>query len=249
MQYDEKLSKYYDLIFMEKKYKKEVDFIKESCYNKVINSILDIGCGTGNHSILLSEDKTIGSILGIDESESMISVANNKIKDSSKIKFISKSLCDIEKDNFDLVISMFNVINHISSISELSNFFNEIFKRLDEGGIFIFDCWNGAATMRDPPKSEKRKRFENEKMSIITTCNPEIDFMNSVIAMNNEVEIKHSCGEVDFFKYTINHTIWTPKIIGDLLKNSGFRTVKVNKFFDHKEANCDDYKVVYVCRG
>ena len=64
----------------------ECDFIeKEINYNKAAR-ILDIGCGTGRHSIELS--KRGYTVTGIDLSESMLKRAKNKASDQNlKIVF------------------------------------------------------------------------------------------------------------------------------------------------------------------
>lgn len=248
MQYSVKLATYYDLIFTHKNYKKEVDFIKKMCYCKDTNLVLDVGCGTGTHSILLAEEEETNFVLGIDESKNMIKVASEKCPTSTKIKFVSQPLGDVPETNFDVIISMFNVINHISSLEDIREFFREVSKRLDRKGSFIFDCWNGAATLRDPPSRERRSRLSTDKMSIITTCTPEINFMESQITMNNEIEIFKSGVVVDSFDYSLKHTIWTPKTIEDLLRSAGFKHIRINKHFIDEPASSDDYKLVYICK-
>ena len=51
--YYEKYSKYYDTIHIDKDYEIESNLINKYSTNK--NSLLDVGCGTANHSIILSE--------------------------------------------------------------------------------------------------------------------------------------------------------------------------------------------------
>ena len=246
MKYDEKISQYYDLIFSGKKYREEVDFIKSLCYSKDRNYVLDVGCGTGNHSLILAEDNRTVKILGIDESKSMIDVAQKKVL-NEKIKFQCSSLADIEETNFDTIISMFNVINHIHDIPTLYSFFSEVRLRLTSTGSFLFDCWNGAATFGDPPKCETRHRLSEKDISIQTTCNPVSDLMNSQIMMNNTVSIYNNDTLVEKFDYSLKHAIWTPGFIKSVLKDCGFKTIKIFKHFEKKYATIDDYKIVFVC--
>ena len=53
-----KIANYYDLIYQDKNYLKEVEYIKnliaEFADNK--ESILELGCGTGKHASLLAEE-------------------------------------------------------------------------------------------------------------------------------------------------------------------------------------------------
>ena len=45
-----KYSKYYDLMYHNKDYQKEADYII-ALHKKIPQNILDIGCGTGNHLV------------------------------------------------------------------------------------------------------------------------------------------------------------------------------------------------------
>jgi len=185
-------------------------------------------------------------ILGIDESKNMINVAQKKVY-NEKIKFQCMSLADIEETKFDTVISMFNVINHIHTIPALYSFFSEVRLRLAPTGSFLFDCWNGAATFVDPPKTESRHRLSAKGVAIQTTCNPVSNLMDSQIMMNNTVSIYNNDALVEKFDYSLKHFIWTPGFIQSVLKNCGFKTIKVFKHFEKKRATIDDYKIVFVC--
>jgi 2-polyprenyl-3-methyl-5-hydroxy-6-metoxy-1,4-benzoquinol methylase len=80
----------------------EVDFIeKEVDYNKDID-ILDIGCGTGRHSIELA--KRGYNVVGIDFSKSMIDQAKSKINNKNyNVNFKIKNALDLDyNEEFDL---------------------------------------------------------------------------------------------------------------------------------------------------
>jgi 2-polyprenyl-3-methyl-5-hydroxy-6-metoxy-1,4-benzoquinol methylase len=65
-------SNLYDLIYKKKKYKKEFFFIKRiiNKYLKSSGNILDLGCGTGNYSNLMTK---LGlQVVGVDKSEHML---------------------------------------------------------------------------------------------------------------------------------------------------------------------------------
>lgn len=74
-------AEYYDLMYKDKDYEKEVDFIEEVLrkYSKFsVKKILDAGCGTGGHAIPLA--KRGYEVVGFDSLKSMIKKAREKAK-------------------------------------------------------------------------------------------------------------------------------------------------------------------------
>ncbi len=56
---------YYDIFYSDKDYENECDFIQEifKAYSaKPVKSILDVGCGTGGHSIVLARRATKSAV-------------------------------------------------------------------------------------------------------------------------------------------------------------------------------------------
>jgi len=52
----------------------------------------------------------------------------------------------------------------------------------------------------------------------------------------------------DSFQYSINHRLWTPGVLKDILNQVGFKVIKKVKTFDLKsDAKVDDYKIVFIC--
>jgi len=247
--YDNKFSQYYDLIFKQKKYNDEVEFLKkEGVFGENLH-ILDVGCGTGSHSIILAQRPEIKYVIGIDDSSHMIKMANAKKGGLENLSFRTQRLRDVNETSFDLVISMFNVINHILTIEKLGRFFCEIKQKIKPGGFFIFDCWNGVATHKNLPTKERKLRYNRDSKSVITYCNPEVNLMNSLITMHNEVEIFEHKNIIDSFSYVLQHKMWMPHLISELLSSAGFAEIKLNKFFVSKRADATDYKIVYVCKA
>ncbi len=70
-------SELYDVIYEKKDYEEECNRVKKFFkYNNEINNILDLGCGTCNHSIIMS--KCGYNILAIDQSLKMLEIAKKK---------------------------------------------------------------------------------------------------------------------------------------------------------------------------
>ena len=74
-----KYAHFYDTIYQDKNYKKECDFLEKlfkKFSRKKIQTILDLGCGTASHDILLA--KRGYNVTGIDMSNEMLKIAKQK---------------------------------------------------------------------------------------------------------------------------------------------------------------------------
>jgi len=111
--------------------------------------ILDIGCGTGNVTIPLAEMgyKTVG----LDISPEMLSIAEEKARSRGlSVTWVRQDMktADLGGLKFDLVISMTDSLNYLSSGNELLKVFRRVKTLLRDGGWFVFDL-NSAFKIRE----------------------------------------------------------------------------------------------------
>lgn len=244
--YENKLPKYYDSLYTKKPYKSECEFIKK---NIPSGNILDVGCGTMTHSIILS--KNYDSIVGVDLSVEMTEMAERKIKNNNikNISIINNKLDNISfEKKFDGVISMFNVVNHIEKINDLITFFEKINESLVPNGKFIFDCWNGIASTIDPPHNFSRKEVYDGYHTLVSETVSETDLMSSITVMKTKVTIYDDISKIDEFEYEIRQKLWTPNLLFQILNMTGFNEVKLIPFFKESEIAKDtDYRLTFIC--
>lgn len=71
-------SAYYDLLYQDKDYYAEADYSYQKIikYNPTVQSVIELGCGTGNHAQYLSKKGL--KITGIEKSSSMVAEAKKK---------------------------------------------------------------------------------------------------------------------------------------------------------------------------
>ncbi|HLR03824.1 MAG TPA: class I SAM-dependent methyltransferase [Virgibacillus sp.] len=114
----------------------EMIFKKE---NKPIQSILDIGCGTGQMTIRLAESGY--QTVGVDISEDMLAYAQFQAQEKHlPIQWIHQDVRTLEVLNgFDAIVSYCDVMNYITTEDELCAVFHNIYNALNDDGIFIFD--------------------------------------------------------------------------------------------------------------
>lgn len=173
-------SKYYDLLYKDKDYEAESNYIASMLGDA--KNILELGCGTGKHASLLSQKGY--NIFGIDLSDSMIKEA--------KKRGIFCQLADIRTfrtdKRFDAVISLFHIASYQNTDEDIINYFKTASIHLNKGGKFIFDCWYKPAVLSQG--AEKRiKELENDEIMVKRYCTPNHIVEKSIVEVNYDIEI------------------------------------------------------------
>jgi 2-polyprenyl-3-methyl-5-hydroxy-6-metoxy-1,4-benzoquinol methylase len=225
-------AKYYDLLYQEKNYEEECDFIEEALRrfsNLQARNILELGCGTGGHAIPLAQRKY--QITGIDASKVMLNTAKEKTR---KLGLnINLQLSDIRdfkvNRKFDSIICMFAVLNYVTLNSDLEMTLKNVKEHLNEGGLFIIDIWNGLAVMRILP-STRVKIVEKDKTKIIRIVEPELDALNHLcrnhyrLIVLEEGRVLEEIEETHVIRYLF------PQEIKHYLEHAGFEVLKICPF-------------------
>jgi SAM-dependent methyltransferase len=101
-------------------------------------NVLDLACGTGTLAIHLAR---LGhAVLGVDRSPEMIAIARTK---AQNVKGVDFTVADIREfspsSGFDAVLCMFDSLNYLTSLADISASFSLISAILRNDGVFIFD--------------------------------------------------------------------------------------------------------------
>ena len=172
-------SKYYDLIYQNKDYNAEVDYISACIkeYAPNAKSILEFGSGTGGHGLILQSKGY--NIYGIERSEKMVEVAITQ-----GFHCIQGDITNFKiEQKFDVVISLFHVISYINDNKSLFDVFRNASIHLNTNGLFIFDVWYSPAVYHQKPEV-RIKKVENEEISVIRIAEPEIHSKMNVVDVN-----------------------------------------------------------------
>lgn len=100
--------------------------------------ILDIGCGTGTLAKKLKENFPLTQITCLDFANNMIDIAKEKLFEyQDDIDFLTGDFNKLKiKEKYDVVVSCF-ALHHISGDREKIKTYQNIYKKLNEGGIFL----------------------------------------------------------------------------------------------------------------
>ncbi len=193
----ESYANYYEMIYQDKDYKAECDFLESifsEYFSNSVRGILDLGCGTGGHALTLVERGY--KVAGVDLSRKMLEIGKRKAKKSKlNIKFIEGDIRNIElNQKFDVVISMFAVMSYQVANQDLISAFKTAWKHLKKSGLFIFDAWFGPAVLTQKP-SDRFKIIEKNNERIIRFATSVLDILNHTVDVKYKI-IKFSKDKV-----------------------------------------------------
>ncbi|KYC53032.1 MAG: bifunctional 3-demethylubiquinone-9 3-methyltransferase/ 2-octaprenyl-6-hydroxy phenol methylase [Candidatus Methanofastidiosum methylothiophilum] len=221
----------------------EIDFIeKEINYNKSFK-ILDVGCGTGRHSIELA--KRGYDVTGIDLSECMLERAIKKAKEVGvTVNFIKADARDLKfEKEFDLVIMICEGGFPLMETDEMNFKILESSSRaLKANGKLIFTTLNGLF-----PLFHSVKDFINSNSSDGVSKDNTFDLMTfrdkSILEINDDNGNKK--------KIVCDERYYVPSEISWLLKTLGFKKIdiygcKLGAFSRKDKLTTEDYEMLII---
>ncbi len=244
---------YYDLLYEDKDYAAEVEYIQGLLekFDITSGSILEFGCGTGKHAELLAANGF--NVCGVDLSEKMIEAANlrtgNSESCSEKLEFIAGDVRNVSLNRqFDMAISLFHVASYQTTNDDILSMLKNAGKHLSEGGVFIFDFWYGPGVLTERP-SIKVKRFSSAKCGIVRIAEPDIRYDENVVDVNFSVlvtnKIDNTVSKI-YEKHSMRY-FFLPEI-DLLLSKSGFKIEIALEWMQDDIFGKDTWQSVIVAR-
>lgn len=182
----EKYATYYDLYYSEKNYAAESKLVMQLAgrYTNTIQTLLDMGCGTGRHiQEFLNQDIDCD---GFDFSERMLKKAQENLL-GKEVKLEVGNIINFEnKKIYDVVVSLFAVMSYLISNDDLKAGFRTARKHLRKDGVFIFDTWFGPAVLSTKP--EKRiHEYCSGRSKIVREATPTLDPIKQVTSIRYRI--------------------------------------------------------------
>jgi SAM-dependent methyltransferase len=231
-------SRYYDLLYQDKNYIAEVDYIQGLLTRQGIaqGSLLEFGSGTGIHGGMRAARGY--HVHGIERSAEML--ARAIVTEGFSCQ--KDDICEVRLGRtFDAVLALFHVISYQITNADLVAVFTTAREHLKPGGVFIFDFWFSPAVYSQQP-SVRVKRIEGKQLEITRIAEPEI-YPNE-----NRVDVNYTIFARDLLSGAIEMTSEThpmrhlslPEI--DLIASvSGFERIITEEFLSGKPAGEDTW--------
>jgi SAM-dependent methyltransferase len=191
-------------MYRDKDYAGEASYIHKliSESHQAAHTVLNLGCGTGNHDFFLAEKGY--EVTAVDLSEEMIANAKAKSKGTNPEFFTGDIRNFRSGKKFDAVISLFHVMSYQTTNQDLMSSFATAKEQMKDDGVFIFDCWYGPGVLHDKP-AIRMKDLQDEHIQVKRTSVPVIDLNKNLVEVNFNVVVKNkSSGEVNEIRETHN---------------------------------------------
>jgi SAM-dependent methyltransferase len=223
----------------------ECDFIEDEAGRDKSIKIIDIGCGTGRHSIELT--KRGYGVTGVDLSESQIARAKEKAKDLDlNIDFQKHDARNLPfEGEFDLAIMLCEGGFSLMETDEMNfEILKNATKALKDKGKFIFTTLNGLFPLFHSVK-EFYESATQEGNSICKNCS--FDLM--AFRDHNTVAFEDDAGNKKELK--CNERYYVPSEITWLLKTLGFKKIdifgaKLGAFSRNDKLTTEDFEMLVV---
>lgn len=223
----------------------ECDFIeKELQFDKGCR-ILDIGCGTGRHSIELC--KRGYRVTGIDLSDSMLAKAKEKAEaDKLDIVFLKQDARKLEfNGEFDIVIMLCEGGFPLMETDEMNfQILKSAANALKDGGKFIFTTLNGLF-----PLFHSVKDFLAAASGEGNATYGENNFDLMTFRDHNKTSFTDDSG--NSFEMESNERYYVPSEISWLLKSLGFKRIdiygaKLGAFSREDKLTTEDFEMLVI---
>jgi ubiquinone/menaquinone biosynthesis C-methylase UbiE len=128
----------YDAIYKFKNYEEEVAKVAEivRARNPEAKSLLDVGCGTGEHILHLKKEF---DCVGIDLSPQLLAACREKNPDVQVFEGDMKNL-DLQR-KFDAVICLFGAVGYMLTAADLDKAIANMAKHFNRNGVLIVEPW------------------------------------------------------------------------------------------------------------
>jgi len=204
----------------------DISFIRGILHGRKEPSLLDLGCGTGEHIERLTRYGV--RCTGIDSSGDMLKIARQRC--NNRAEFVASDMRNFDYyEDFDLVTCLFGSFDYMLADEDVDRVLWNTWRALKPEGIGLFEVWNSAPVRRIGEKTlskvsttyyadttiERRRGFSllNEKDK-------------TVVEVNYRYTVRDSKGSRDLTDCHVMRA-FTPEEMTVLLKNNGFEIEKV----------------------
>lgn len=204
----------------------DISLITELSSGKVNPTLLDLGCGTGEHLNELSKKGFICT--GIDNSKNMLTFAKLRFPNAANYLLSDITSFDFFED-FDVIISLFGSFDYMIHDEDVDRVLWNTWRALKNNGFGLFEIWNAIPVreIKEKPltivSSVKYKNLtiERQRGFILTPDTnktiAEVNYLYTISDGTTTQQVKDKHIMRAFFKEEIE----------EFLQNNGFKIINI----------------------
>jgi SAM-dependent methyltransferase len=205
-------------------YAKYAEWVQKKAPASAGNKLVDIGCGTGVLSVQFA--KAGYEVIGVDLSESMLTVAQNRsMENHLTISYICQSMAEMDGiEEMDIAVIAIDSLNYLETLQEVEQTFQHVFHSLIEGGHLFFDVHS--LYKMDEIFPNGPFTYEDDQVAYI--WNTEIGDERHSIYHDISFFVKDDSGYYERFEESHYQRSFPLETYENLLKKIGFTSVSVS---------------------
>ena len=244
----EALASFYDGLNPDVDYPKWCEFIQkiiEKFGNIETKLVLDLACGTGSMSVLLS--KAGYEVIGVDLSAEMLMEAQQKaFEEGENILFLNQDMCEIDLyGTVDACVCCLDSINYLTEDGQLKKCFSLVNNFMNDGGLFIFDV-NTPHKFRNT-YGNNAYILENE--GVLCAWQNTFNEEDGICDFDLSFFVEKKNGTYERFDESQSERMYTDEALRSTLKECSFEVLGVYSDYDFTEQTEIDERWYYVCRA
>jgi SAM-dependent methyltransferase len=241
---------WYDLLYEDKDYLSEVEFVEERLrhFGTAPSKLLDLGCGTGVHAVEFAHRGWRPA--GVDISHEMVAQASSRAEQAGlAIPFRQGNACEAGPEHdFDVVVSLFHVASYQNDSESLEGLFRTAHSALKSGGIFLFDYWYGGAVLAQGVETRVKVK-ERKPLRLTRIAQSDHDELNATVLVNYTLFCEDASQSL-ICRVDETHRMryWFPFEIDSSLRSCGFEPVGSYAWLSEAPPNSKTWAAYSVAR-
>ena len=239
-------SYFYDVLTKDVNYKKRTKYII-SLFEKFKGRptlLLDLACGTGNFSLEFAKSGI--DVIGVDKSEGMLSVAEEKNEAlDKKVLYLCQSAEELDLfGTVDGAVCCLDSINHITNSDTLLEAFKKVSLFLEDDCLFIFDV----NTIYKHKEILGNNSFKIRKKGVTCVWTNKYNDEDKTVEIELKLSYKTSFFKREYVTERFLEKAYTDEELKTLLKEAGFGVLAVFGEMTEEAPNPDSQRNIYVCK-
>ena len=251
----DKFSIYYDEIYSSYDYEGDCEYLQRlfDRYCKTMpKSVLDLGCGTGNHSIPLALKGF--NVSGLDLSKRQIESAMKKAQKhnvTDKTQFLHGDMRNFSLEKqFDASIIMFGSFGYLLSDEDVKNALERINLHLKSNGLLVLEFWAIGGLKHEASERGYRTwdKIETPEHVIIRIAESKFDEGKCALRVQFDFIVYSEKTVIDEFSETHMLRLYSLGELRTFLLNAGFEIVGIFETESFDQAKANSFRPIAVAR-